>query len=177
MKIETSTVTKLLISDVPSLDPITVFLEEMPVYRGELIVKCYGRSWSAYWGSMGSTLTEFLQQANTDYIAGKLHHGEIDIIDKEGLETQLKRTVLKRRFDRDLTSREAYDLMYKIETSDFDHPFHLDSAMMVELIGEDWHVCLPTTIHPDLAYLMRIIDAVKAAVVETYPRRKPDEKT
>jgi hypothetical protein len=175
MKIETSTVTKLLITGAPNLDPITVFLEELPVYRGKMIVECYGRSWSAYWGSMGGTLLQFLKGVSTDYVAGCMFQGSVEEYDAEGLETMLKNEVLKRRFKRDLSQQEAYDLMYQIETSDFDAPYHLDNAMMVDLIGDDWHVCLPTRTTPDFAYLTRIIDAVRTVVAQTYPE-KPDEK-
>lgn len=61
MKLETSKVTKLVLSKLERLDPITVFLEDFgrrpcpidddPNYwtgLGQLTVRCYGESWTAY---------------------------------------------------------------------------------------------------------------------------------
>ncbi len=60
MKIETSTVTKLTITEVARLDPITVILEDIEPRKGKIIIECYGKSWSSYWGGLwlhGRTLS------------------------------------------------------------------------------------------------------------------------
>ena len=56
MKIEASKVTKLLISEVQGLDPITVFLEDYEPGKGKITVSCWGKSWTAYWGGMRHTM-------------------------------------------------------------------------------------------------------------------------
>jgi hypothetical protein len=166
MKVETSCVTKLYVTEVPSLDPITVFLENFGSGQGKLIVECYGQSWSAFWGGMGTDLLSFIRQANSDYIACKMFTGAIQVYDPETLESTLKKEVLRRRFARDLTQQEAWELMYKIETSDFEHPFHLNSQMMADLVGDDWRVAMPVKDNPDFVYLKRIIDTVKLAIAQ-----------
>ena len=69
LKVERSTVTKLVITGAPRLDPITVFLEDFgrrdcptesdPSYQtaqGKITVNCWDNSWNAYWGGMGPRL-------------------------------------------------------------------------------------------------------------------------
>lgn len=73
MKIEKSNTDTMLISDIDALDPVTVFFEDYGENRGRLSIVCYGKAWTAYWGSMGSSLKEFVRDMNYDYIAGKLY--------------------------------------------------------------------------------------------------------
>jgi GAF domain-containing protein len=169
MKIEASQVRKLVISEVARLDPITVFLEEMPVFRGKMIVECYGQSWSAYWGNMGTTLRLFIQQASADYITGCLARPGMrrDIYDPDGLQSQLKKEVLRLRRVHYLTHLEAREMWDEIEGMDFEHPFHIRSKLLVELLGDDWHCALPEKINPDWAYLLRIVEAIKQAMEES----------
>jgi hypothetical protein len=53
MKIETSKVTKIRITDLIDsefkLDPITVILEDLGPSKGKILIECYGQSWAAYW--------------------------------------------------------------------------------------------------------------------------------
>ncbi|WP_274643372.1 hypothetical protein [Pseudomonas serbica] len=61
LKVERSTVTKLVITGAPRLDPITVFLEDFgrrdcptesnPNYQtapGKITINCWDKSWNAY---------------------------------------------------------------------------------------------------------------------------------
>lgn len=57
------------------LDPITVILQDHGDGRGTLIVTCYASAWTCYWGTMGTTLREFIAGAFSDYIAGCLIRG------------------------------------------------------------------------------------------------------
>jgi hypothetical protein len=55
------------------LDPITYIMRDFQPGRGELVVWCYGKAWTAYWGSMGDrTIRQFLLDCYDDYIATKL---------------------------------------------------------------------------------------------------------
>lgn len=69
---ERSTVTKLVITGAPSLDPITVFLEDLAPRKGKITVSCWGKSWTAYWGGMwdGLSIGQFFCELNTGYIIG-----------------------------------------------------------------------------------------------------------
>lgn len=174
MKIDNSTVTKLMISEVPRLDPITVFLEDLGPNQGKMIVECYGRSWSAYWGGMGSKLVPFLKAVSTDYVARRMYHGQTEIYDSEGMEEMLRKEILKHRRQLNIGQSHARDLWEELDYTDFEHPFHIRNELMVELIGDDWHVCLPEKAHPDFTYLCRIIDVVREAVATL--QEKPDGK-
>lgn len=169
MKIERTQVTKLLITDVPRLDPITVFLEDLGPNRGKMIIECYGRSWSAYWGGMGGTLDEFLRSVSADYLTGCLARGaeiQSSVYDPEGLETMLKRELLKERraYLSSVSKRRAREMWEEIESMDFEHPYHIRSNLLVELIGDDWHCALPEKPHPDWTYLLRIVETIKEAI-------------
>jgi hypothetical protein len=164
MKVERSQVTKLVITGAPSLDPITVFLEDMPIWRGKVIIECYGKSWSAYWGNMGSTLMQFFCACNPGYITGKLTEAPARVYDPEGMANMLKKEVLRLRRAHDLTKGEAYDMMYEIETMDLEHPFHVRSNLLTQLLGDDWQCALPEKDNPDWVYLERIVKAVQSAL-------------
>ena len=72
MKIETSTVMSLKISEVERLDLINVFLEDMNKGKGRIIVECYGKVWTMYWGAMGDrTIKQFFIEAPIEYIVEK----------------------------------------------------------------------------------------------------------
>jgi hypothetical protein len=171
MKTSLSHVSKLLISDLPRLDPITVLLEDLGPNQGKMIVECYGRSWSAYWGSMGGTLVQFLKSVSTDYVARKMFHGQTEIYDPDGLEQMLRKKVLELRRRLDIGQCHARDLWTDIDGLDFEHPYYIRNDLMVELIGDDWHVCLPDKPHPDFVYLVRVIDAVRAGVAQAFSEK------
>lgn len=60
--------------DVHGIDPVTVVLQDLAPGKGRLIVECYGRAWSAYWGAMGETRTvaEFVSASDGDYVVCRL---------------------------------------------------------------------------------------------------------
>ena len=167
MKVSETQITKVLITDaLPNLDPVTVLLEEMPIYRGKMIVECYGQSWSAYWGNMGCTLRQFIQQASVDYLAGCLARPELrrDIYSPEAMEANLKREVLRLRRAQELSKSEAYDMMYEIETMDLERPFYVQSNLLNVLLGDDWQCALPEKRNPEFEYIERVVTAVKAGL-------------
>lgn len=72
LKVERSTVTKLVITGAPNLDLITVLLEDLAPCKGKITVSCWGKSWTAYWGGMwdGLNIGQFFCELNTSYIIG-----------------------------------------------------------------------------------------------------------
>ena len=48
MKLETSTVTKLQLTELNNLDPISVILENYEPGKGKIIIECCGKSWSSF---------------------------------------------------------------------------------------------------------------------------------
>ena len=62
-----------VITDAPGLDPIHLFWQDLGESKGRLIVECYGRAWSAFWGSMGGkSLYEFVKGIDAGYLSGCL---------------------------------------------------------------------------------------------------------
>jgi len=69
MKVERSPARVLRISEVTGLDTITVLLEDVKPGHGRFVIECWGKSWSAYWGAMGSrSLKDFILQAPAEYV-------------------------------------------------------------------------------------------------------------
>ncbi|GGL61761.1 hypothetical protein GCM10009091_49350 [Pseudomonas brenneri] len=89
LKVERSTVTKLVITGAPRLEPITVFLEDFgrrdcptesdPNYQtaqGKVTINCWDKSWNAYWGGMGPrTVAEFVVRCDWPYVLNCLDRG------------------------------------------------------------------------------------------------------
>lgn len=169
MKIEQSQVTKLLLTELDRLDPVTVLLEDYGDNRGKLIIECYGKSWSKYWGSMGGTLADFIQFVSADYIANCLdREGDHTELDFETFKEKAKKQVLYDRRRRHSDSDEARDAWDEIERyfPENIHEVHACRAgyigsVLVSIFGDDWWHAIPTKINPDYAYLLRIVDAVK----------------
>jgi len=59
-----------------SLDPVTVFLEDLGPGQGGVTVTCYGEAWACTWGAMGElTVREFVVSVDAGYLAGCLIRG------------------------------------------------------------------------------------------------------
>lgn len=54
------------------IDESSIYLEDYGHGKGKIIITEYNLNYSTYWGSMGSTLKEFLKRINGDYFANKL---------------------------------------------------------------------------------------------------------
>jgi hypothetical protein len=171
MKIETSTVTKLVLSELDNLDPVTVILEDLGTNQGKMIVECYGKSWSTYWGGMGGLLTDFLERVSVGYIANCMwdHNHKQDLDDYDGFMDKAKSEVLMARKKRDMDKDEAAELWEWISRS-FPEPagdaWADRTGNLVRLFGDEWWYAVPTKINPEYAYLIRVIEAVKAGVAE-----------
>jgi hypothetical protein len=173
MKVETSTVTKLLITGADGLDPITVFLEDLAPCKGKITVSCWGKSWTAYWGGMwdGLTVGQFFCKLNTAYIIGYFDQQMSSRrFSGDALADSAKRLVLKERrtfcYGRD-EAREMYeDAEYLRDSPSIDHLHGAHSDLMHKLFGDEWwHLSNEATApNPDYAYLERIVIAVQTAL-------------
>ena len=60
------------IFDAKGLDPITVVIQDQGGC-GRLIVECYGKAWSTYFGAFGTgPMREFLAGCDEGYVASRL---------------------------------------------------------------------------------------------------------
>lgn len=172
-QVERSAVTKLLITDAPSLDPITVFLEDLAPCKGKITVSCWGKSWTAHWGGMwdGLSIGQFFCELNTGYIIGYFDQSmNPRQFSGEALANKAQQIVLKGRREGWLGQDEARDLFTESEdlrdSPSIDHLHGAHSGLMTKLFGDEWwHLTNDATEpNPDYLYLERIIHAVQQAL-------------
>ena len=173
LQVDRSTVTKLVISGAPNLDPITVFLEDLAPCKGKITVSCWGKSWTAYWGGMwdGLSIGQFFCELNTSYIIGYFDQAMSSRqFSGEALANKAQRIVLKERrlfcYDQD-EARELFDEAEDLRDSpSIDHLHGAHGELMTKLFGYEWcHLADDATEpNPDYVYLDRIILAVQHAL-------------
>ncbi len=195
MKTETTQITKLLISDLMGephkLDPVTVILEDIghrvipsngksyTTRQGKIIVECYGKSWSAYWGGMGDrTVAQFFSDEHCEYLIGSLAPSlGANRFSGEALVGMAKRVVLDCRRGRtanhhpySMDKEDARKLFDRIEdelrnVEREDHCWN-HSDLLAELFSDEWwHAASDATEpNPDYQYLQRIVQAVQAGL-------------
>lgn len=166
MKIEKSTVTKMVINGAPRLDPITVFLEDFEPRRGGITIKCYDQSWTAYWGGMGDNLVaEFFNSVSVDYISGCLSRGlSRNIFDPDAVIASAKKEICSERRKLYTSADEARDLFDEIDGVEIgDDPWQ-HATLMQKIYGDEWWYQLPEKPNPDWEYLCQIVAAVQAAL-------------
>lgn len=191
MKIEASTVTKLVISEVERLDAVTVFVEDFgfracprkedPDYKtgmGNITIKCYDESWTAYWGGMGPrTVGQFFAGCDADYLVNCLSRGiNSTRFSGDALAKMARRSVIDRRLcrnhgewcmsnlDKD-EARELFDRCEDLAHIDSLNQSHHHADLLTDLFGDEyWHKADDATEpNPDYFYLQRIVQSVQAA--------------
>ena len=55
-----------------AIDPINVIIDNTGATSGHITITCYGRAWTAYWGSMGTDLASFFCQCDPGYICDNM---------------------------------------------------------------------------------------------------------
>ena len=141
MKIEKQQTETYVLTDITSLDPITIYINNICKGKGKITIECYGRAWTNYWGGMGDqSIQEFFCGANNDYILGKFL-SKTDETDFDEISRQ---------------SNGAINATSGIELA-------MMQSEMIEHFGGDWYMDLPTCKTAEYKYLSRIIDAVKEA--------------
>ncbi|WP_254806740.1 hypothetical protein [Pseudomonas syringae] len=191
---ERSTVTKLVITGAPRLDPITVFLEDFgrravptddnPNYetaQGKITINCWDKSWSAYWGGMGPrTVAEFVADCGWDYVLNCLDRGiSPTVFSGNALHALAKTCIVQRRRQQtgrhdwelgDLSKSEArqlwddIDVLRSIESSS---ECGHQSALLTSLFGDEWHYPLDGKAveeNHDYTYLRLIVEAAQQAL-------------
>ncbi len=187
MKVETSTVTKLVISDVPRLDPISVFLEDFgrrdcptekdPNYQtaqGKITISCWDKSWNAYWGGMGPrTVAEFVTNCNASYVLNCLDRGISSTrFSGSALEALARRTVIKARRDLSMDKDEARRLFDQVEILgglEVPNETWHHNDLLNDIFGEEWwHTLQEEAVEEnhEYTYLLRIVEAVQKALAQ-----------
>jgi len=166
MKVESSKVEKMKLSEMDGLDPVTVFLEDFEKGQGEITIKCYGKSWTSYWGAMGSSIKEFFISSPTDYLLKNLSNVDSTVKDFGGLSEFYEKRVLKDRRSRDIEADTAKRLYEAAQNLCVSNMSEIESAAshdsdISELIGDEWWYDIPEAPNHEYQYIERIIKAVK----------------
>ncbi len=168
MKTQTSMVKKIVITDIPNLDNVAVYLEDYEEGKGKITITCFNKSWTYYWGCMGEcNLTKFIIGCDNHYLSGKLNPNvDSDVYDEEGFENYAKEHVIRRRKERCLSkeeARESYDRCFLLaEYKEFDSKEY--AQLMYDIFGDDWYDCSPKKPNPEYSYFCRILDVIKEAL-------------
>lgn len=159
MQVEKSTVTKLYLTEITKpyhLDPITIYLEDLAPCKGKITIECYGKSWTSYWGAMGSeTISQFFIEMDNHYLIKNLDpHSSSQVVDYEKIGKDLSSSKEFHLLDCDL---EVYDH----ETFNYFLSIRGSYKALEELYGEEWQFNLPEMPNDQYEYINRIVNAVK----------------
>jgi hypothetical protein len=175
MKIETSMVKKLRITDIQGLDPISVIAENFGAGSGKITIECFGESWSHYWSHMGEqyTLETFFCEASDGYIAGKLCRGREDEADWDGMPEKIRKEIIKMRRENELDKRQAREYYNDASNVDSEVSAHFNAELLNDVFGGDWMCRIPDS-RPtrEYKYLCRIIPVVKSAFNQEFSKEK-----
>lgn len=73
MTITPISVDAVYLTDVPGLDPIHVFWQNVEPGKGYCTITCYGSAWTVYFGAMnGQAIQKFFTEGDVDYLTGKM---------------------------------------------------------------------------------------------------------
>lgn len=188
--VETSTVTKLIISGAARLDPVTVFLEDFgcrdcpteknPSYQtaqGKITISCWDKSWNAYWGGMGPrTVAEFVSDCDSSYILNCLSRGlDSRKFTGRSLEKLAAKCVIDRRRGRNLhrwengrldaeDARNLFNRIEELSPIESSNDCWQYSELLTELFGEEWHYPVGEGAleeNHEYTYLLRVVEAVQ----------------
>lgn len=202
LKVERSNVTKLLITGAPRLDQITVFLEDFgrrgcptesnPNYqtaRGKITIKCWDKSWNAYWGGMGPrTVAEFVADCGWHYVLNCLDRGISSTrFSGAALHAFAKKCIVQRHRQQtarhdweldELSKEEAFELWHDIEvlrSVESPHECWHHDKLLTELFGDEWHYPVADKAvedNHDYVYLQRVVEAAQEALRQEQPQQE-----
>jgi hypothetical protein len=181
MKIDVIPVKKILLSDLPNLDPVNLYLEDTGPGQGTVVLSCHQKSWTTGWSAMGKDrdLVAFMKSCDTDYLVNCFSPGLSSTkFSVDELMKLSRRIVLGRRrsslapadsrYDYDSCDKEeARDLYNSIEDlSGYESIQDLPHSVMEKIFGEEWwfKADQATEPNPSYLYLARIIETVREAL-------------
>lgn len=167
MKIQESVVRKLSIEGANGLDQVSACFETLEANSGRFSVSCREKKWSStlYGLREGESIEEFLQRCEAGFLARRLAPETSDpVFDPEALQAKCKRAVLRERRTHRVSSHVARNLFESIEGMELkDDPWNY-AGLLGRILGEDWFRGLPKKPNPEYPFLIRIIEAVQAAL-------------
>lgn len=175
MKVETTKVSMLRITDVRGLDPIRVTLDDIGPGKGRINIECCGQAWASYWGAMGSqSIAEFFVCCDSGYLIENLAaHLDQAVFSGAQLVQRCQKRICKMRRSNELSKTkarlhfdEAEGLRWCEGMAGFSNA--ASREFLSDVYGAEWWRGVGEDAeaeHPKRAYLNRIIDAVRDALV------------
>ncbi len=73
MTVAPISVDAVYLTEVPGLDPIHVFWQNLEPGQGYCTILCYGSAWTVYFGAMGGdAIQKFFHEASVEYLVRKM---------------------------------------------------------------------------------------------------------
>lgn len=173
-------VRKIVVSGIERLDPVTVYLEDLEDGVGKIMIECYGKAWSAHWGSMGKgcDIADFFISCDSPYLIGRLDSNlQSTVFDPDGLRDRIKAEVIKQRRSGKLKNYEARDLLDEAEHISEIQTDNVDLMCRVWGVSFEWWHDSPEMPNPDYEYLERIVKAVQDALRKMKEEDAAEAKT
>ncbi|MFM5713787.1 hypothetical protein ACET77_06200 [Aeromonas allosaccharophila] len=164
MKLETSTTTKIVLTELEKLDPVTIYLDNPAPSRGKITIECFGKSWSSFWPAMGGRrVEEFFVSCNDDYLAGNLSSisSHTPITDMEELGEFLRGRIVEQRRAGELDKDDARKYWDEADNVTLTSDYCSNNDLMYDVLGDEWWHCLPEKENPDYNYLVLVIQTVR----------------
>ena len=178
MKIEVSETKKIVITGVKSLDPVSVYLEDIAPGQGKVIIECFSKSWAYCWGAMGNeTIAQFLITAGDDYLFGKFDNDDNrTTYDYDTFPDVIRKETITQRKDDMLSRSDARTLFDIAEDLDCKEACYQVQDILAKIWGDSdhWTFYVPTVESVAYTYFCRIMAAVREAL--TLYLKDNDEK-
>lgn len=168
MKIAKNTVDRIMVTEVPNMDPIAVYLEDHGGGKGKVTITSYGKAWTAYWGAMGCRIREFILSADNGYLIGKLDSSIARMVmayDQAAIHARKK--IVEQRRGRAITKRLARGYWEHTEAMEdvcCKDGIHEHVGYLQEIAGPFWYEDFPQEESSEYHHLNKIIATVKDAI-------------
>lgn len=169
MQVSVTHTTKIALTELEKLDPVTIYLDNPAPSRGKITIECFGKSWSSFWPAMGGRrVEEFFVSCNDDYLAGNLSscRSHIPVTDMEELGEFLRGRIVEHRRAGELDKDDARKYWDEADSITLTSDYCSNNDLMYDVLGDDWWLSLPEKENPDYNYLVLVIQTVREGLRE-----------
>ncbi|WP_323907602.1 hypothetical protein [Aeromonas veronii] len=169
MQVSVSHTTKIVLTELEKLDPVTIYLDNPAPSRGKITIECFGKSWSSFWPAMGGRrVEEFFVSCDDDYLAGNLSscRSHIPVTDTDEICQFLRGRIIEHRREGYLDKDDARKYWDEAADITLTSDYCSNNDLMYDVLGDDWWLSLPEKENPDYNYLVLVIQTVREGLRE-----------
>ncbi len=169
MQVSVTHTTKIMLTQLERLDPVTIYLDNPAPSRGKITIECFGKSWSSFWPAMGGRrVEEFFVSCDDDYLAGNLSscRSHIPVTDMEELGEFLRGRIVEQRRAGELDKADARKYWDEADNITLTSDYCSNADLMHDVLGDSWWLDLPEKENPDYNYLVLVIQTVREGLRE-----------